>query len=72
MKDLDAKLQDVLKDAKVAWHDGGRMFAGDETDYQLGWYVFVDGIGAYPVSIDMRGAPDDEFDLDFEESYESE
>ena len=24
----------------VAYHDGGRMFAGDDTEYSPGWYLY--------------------------------
>ena len=46
----------------VAHHDGGLMFAGDETYYQRGWYVYdYDGRPAirvdvcHPVLEDMAG-----------------
>ena len=36
----------------VAHHDGGQMFAGDDTYYQRGWYVYgLDGFAATPVNV---------------------
>ena len=34
----------------VAYHDGGLLFAGDETYYPAGWYLF-DGETARPVVV---------------------
>jgi hypothetical protein len=28
---------------QVAYHPGGRLFAGDETEYDAGWYLFAAG-----------------------------
>ena len=35
---------------KVAYHDGGLMFAGDDRDFPAGWYLF-DGEDARPVTV---------------------
>lgn len=34
----------------VAYHEGGQMFAGDETDYAPGWYLYT-GEDAVPVEV---------------------
>lgn len=34
----------------VAYHEGGLMFAGDETDYAPGWYLYT-GEDAVPVEV---------------------
>lgn len=34
----------------VAYHDGGRMFAGDSDEFPAGWYLF-DGQEAHPVTV---------------------
>lgn len=50
----DRTLLSLVGNATVAWHEGGQLFAGDETFYPSGWYVFVPDLGAYPVKLDME------------------
>lgn len=35
---------------KVAFHDGGLMFAGDDREFPAGWYLY-DGEDARPVTV---------------------
>lgn len=35
---------------KVAYHDGGLLFAGDDRHFPAGWYLF-DGEDARPVTV---------------------
>jgi len=37
----------------VQYHCGGLMFAGDETYYDPGWYIFIEGVGTFPVEVNI-------------------
>jgi len=38
---------------KVAYHEGGLLFAGEAKEYATGWYLFT-GLDAYPISVDIK------------------
>lgn len=48
-----------LKGATVQYHEGGLMFAGESEEYPAGWYLFIYGIGAVEVNVDLTNLPDE-------------
>ena len=49
---------ELNKRPDVAYHDGGVLFAGDEKEYSPGWYIFLPGIGAFEVDVDLQSGPE--------------
>ena len=70
---ISGSVKIVSRKPIVAWHDGGLLFAGDETNYPPGWYMMdgeswfeVDGKSWYEVDVFVPFSNDELLPSDYD------
>lgn len=51
---IDAILLNFVANARVAHFEAGELFPDSRHFYPEGWYVVIEGVGAYPVRVEGR------------------